>query len=225
MFWKQKSAVLFSESFSKRKRRCDIWYNSFYLLGNFRWGPETPPSNSKIWIFPDFFLKEEYGTIQNIDCDFAKIINIFIGCVRFPHRNNWCYIGSNLSKTSKFQSWVHFSLSWFRRYVYNYLISCLFKLLSKMPHFNWFSPQAYYYPNLLLLLHLISKSIFFLKIASNFFSDTGLRVHSSSNENDKDHPLLVVVKQEKGILSWQIPFFIKREDARWILIYCKKTTP
>jgi len=44
--------------------------------------------------------------------------------------------------------------------------------------------------------------------------DTGLRVHSSSNENDKDHPLLVVVKQEKGILSWQIPFFIKREDAR-----------
>ena len=47
-----------------------------------------------------------------------------------------------------------------------------------------------------------------------FFSDTGLRVHSSSNENDKDHPLLVVVKQEKGILSWQIPFFIKREDAR-----------
>ena len=60
----------------------------------------------------------------------------------------------------------------------------------------------------------MSKSIIFLNIASNFFSDTGLRVHSSSNENDKDHPLLVVVKQEKGILSWQIPFFIKREDAR-----------
>ena len=47
-----------------------------------------------------------------------------------------------------------------------------------------------------------------------FFSDTGLRVHSSSNENDKNYPLLVVVKQQKGILSWQIPFFIKRQDAR-----------
>ena len=117
--FENKNQLFFSVNhYQKSKRRCDIWYNSFYLLGNSRWGPETPPSNSKIWIFPDFFLKEEYGTIQNIDCDFAKIINIFIGCVRFPHRNNWCYIGSNLSKTSKFQSWVHFSLSWFRRYVY-----------------------------------------------------------------------------------------------------------
>ena len=45
-------------------------------------------------------------------------------------------------------------------------------------------------------------------------SDSGLRVYSSSDNVANENPLLVVVRQEKGILSWKIPFFIKREDSK-----------
>ena len=45
--------------FSRRSvihKRCDIWYN-FYLLGNFKWRPETP-TRIPIWIIPDNLVKK-----------------------------------------------------------------------------------------------------------------------------------------------------------------------
>ena len=53
----------------------------------------------------------------------------------------------------------------------------------------------------------------------NIISDSGLRIYSSSDNVDNENPLLVVVRQEKGILSWKIPFFIKREDSKKYDLY------
>ena len=59
------------------------------------------------------------------------------------------------------------------------------------------------------LPHLLWRPCQFHECLLEIFS----RVYSSRDENDKDLPLLLVVKQEKGILSRPIPFFINREDS------------
>lgn len=43
-------------------------------------------------------------------------------------------------------------------------------------------------------------------------ADSGLRVHTTSSGAHEEQPVLIVVRQEKGVLSWQIPFFVKRDD-------------
>jgi hypothetical protein len=42
--------------------------------------------------------------------------------------------------------------------------------------------------------------------------DSGLRVYVSSNDAQDEQPVIVVVRQQKGALSWQIPFYVKRDD-------------
>ena len=44
--------------------------------------------------------------------------------------------------------------------------------------------------------------------------DSGLRIFTQSSEAFENHPLLVVVRQQRGVLSWQIPFYVKRDDTR-----------
>ena len=42
--------------------------------------------------------------------------------------------------------------------------------------------------------------------------DSGLRVFSESLNAFEDFPILIVVNQQKGVLSWQIPFHVRRDD-------------
>ena len=44
--------------------------------------------------------------------------------------------------------------------------------------------------------------------------DSGLRVFSEVDETvaKEDFPILIVVNQQKGVLSWQIPFHVRRDD-------------
>ena len=44
--------------------------------------------------------------------------------------------------------------------------------------------------------------------------DSGLRVFSEVDEMlaKEDFPILIVVNQQKGVLSWQIPFHVRRDD-------------
>ena len=44
--------------------------------------------------------------------------------------------------------------------------------------------------------------------------DSGLRVFSQVDEMlaREDFPILIVVNQQKGVLSWQIPFHVRRDD-------------
>ena len=46
--------------------------------------------------------------------------------------------------------------------------------------------------------------------------DSGLRVFSEVDEMlaKEDFPILIVVNQQKGVLSWQIPFHVRRDDNR-----------
>ena len=42
-------------------------------------------------------------------------------------------------------------------------------------------------------------------------SGSGLRVHTLSDYAQDDNPVIIVVRQEKGVLSWQIPFYVKKD--------------
>ena len=40
--------------------------------------------------------------------------------------------------------------------------------------------------------------------------DSGLRVYTYSAQADQYQPLIFTVRQEKGVVSWQIPFYVRR---------------
>ena len=59
---------------------------------------------------------------------------------------------------------------------------------------------------------VVNSSVMFI-FRYNDIVDSGLRVNTVSLDADDAQPVVVVVRQEKGVLSWQIPFFVKRDDS------------
>ena len=42
--------------------------------------------------------------------------------------------------------------------------------------------------------------------------DSGLRVYTYSAQAGKNQPLIFTIRQEKGVVSWQIPFYVRRSN-------------
>ena len=124
MFWKQISAVLFCIFLADQWFINAVIFDTIFIFWEILNGGLKHPPESISGLF-QILLKKD-GNIQIFNCDFAKITNIFIGCFGFQHQNSRCQIGSDLSTTSKFYSWIYFSLSWFGRFVYNFFLNQLF---------------------------------------------------------------------------------------------------
>lgn len=62
-----------------------------------------------------------------------------------------------------------------------------------------------------VISNVVNSSVQFI-IHYEKLVDAGLRVNTICNEAEEEQPVLIVVRQQKGVLSWQIPFFVKRDD-------------
>ena len=57
---------------------------------------------------------------------------------------------------------------------------------------------------------VVNSSVQFILHYENIVG-TGLRLHTESQNADENQPVVIVARQKKGVLSWQIPFLVRRD--------------
>ena len=61
---------------------------------------------------------------------------------------------------------------------------------------------------------VVNSSVQFILHYENI-AEHGLRVYTKSIDAPENQPVVIVVRQKKGVLSWQIPFLVRRDGQNF----------